>query len=132
MRGDPKYLNLRLEGDRARAKEALERLLASETFARSMQLRRFLQFTAKETLAGRSDDIKEYSMLAPSPELNRPVAVAMASGPRAGLESAETVQSRKYGQIASGDGSKTHLTNGQFPRRVFRQARKASMSSGDR
>ena len=31
-------------------------------------------------------------MLAPSPELNRPVAVAMASGPRAGLESAEAVR----------------------------------------
>ena len=60
-----------------------------------MQLRRFLQFTAKETLAGRSDDIKEYSMLAASPELNRAVAVAMVFGPRAGLESAEAVPNQE-------------------------------------
>lgn len=62
MRGDPKPLDLQLEGDRVRAKEVLERLLASETFARSTQLQRFLQFTVEETLAGRSDDIKEYSI----------------------------------------------------------------------
>lgn len=98
-----------------------------------MQLRRFLQFTAEETLAGRSDDIKEYSMLAPSPELNRAVAVAMASGPRAGLESAEagpnqedTVRSHRERVQNPSDAW------GNSPGRGLRQARKASTSSGDR
>ncbi|MGH9390768.1 MAG: hypothetical protein ACRD1Z_14215, partial [Vicinamibacteria bacterium] len=55
-------LDVRSEPDRARAKEALERILSSETFARSTQLRHFVRFTVQRTLSGDADEIKEYSI----------------------------------------------------------------------
>ncbi|HLJ45819.1 MAG TPA: tetratricopeptide repeat protein [Bryobacteraceae bacterium] len=39
---------------------ALERILASESFARSKRLSAFLRFIVERALAGRNDDIKEY------------------------------------------------------------------------
>lgn len=40
----------------------LEKLLASATFSRADRLRRFLQFTVEETLAGKGEDLKEYQI----------------------------------------------------------------------
>jgi len=42
-----------------RIRACVERILASEILARSDRLRRFIRFTVDETLAGRTDRIKE-------------------------------------------------------------------------
>jgi TolB-like protein/tetratricopeptide (TPR) repeat protein len=44
------------------ARAALASILDSKVFARSVQLRRFLEFTVSETLEGRSDEVKEYTI----------------------------------------------------------------------
>src|SRR5262245_331882 len=41
---------------------ALERVLASPTFSRAGGLRRFLEYVVRETLAGRGDQLKEYTL----------------------------------------------------------------------
>jgi hypothetical protein len=46
----------------AQVEEQLRRILASERFAHSERLRRFLQYVVEETLAGRGDKLKEYSL----------------------------------------------------------------------
>lgn len=46
----------------AQVEEQLRRILASERFAHSDRLRRFLQYVVEETLAGRQDRLKEYSL----------------------------------------------------------------------
>lgn len=43
-------------------REALERLLSDATFATSPQLSRFVRFVVNETLAGRGDTLKEYTV----------------------------------------------------------------------
>ena len=45
-----------------RARQALEDVLASETFARSEQLRSFLRYVCERTLSGHGKDINEYSV----------------------------------------------------------------------
>ena len=44
----------------AHIRAQLERVLASQTFANSERLSRFLRFTVEETLQGRGDQVKEY------------------------------------------------------------------------
>jgi hypothetical protein len=43
-------------------REQLARILASRQFARTTRLRRFLQFVVEQTLAGRTAELKEYSI----------------------------------------------------------------------
>jgi hypothetical protein len=46
----------------ARARLAVEEVLASETFARSEQMRSFLRYVCHRTLAGFGREINEYSV----------------------------------------------------------------------
>ncbi len=50
------------EDDPELRRDALQRILESETFERSTQLRRFLELTVSRTLEGRAEDIKEYTI----------------------------------------------------------------------
>jgi len=50
------------EASPERARAAVEEVLASETLARSEQLRHFLRYVCERTLAGRGKEINEYSV----------------------------------------------------------------------
>ena len=54
---DPRTLS-----DSEQARLAVEEVLASETFARSDQLRSFLRYICERTLVGQGRDINEYSV----------------------------------------------------------------------
>jgi len=47
--------------DRA-VRTALERILSSKTFSRSLRMRRFLRYTVEQVLEGKSDQLKEYAV----------------------------------------------------------------------
>src|SRR5579864_5147069 len=49
-----------IPGDSIRVQ--LEKILASSRFAHSGRLKRFLRFSVEETLAGRADNLKEYTL----------------------------------------------------------------------
>jgi predicted ATPase len=49
-------------GDPARARAHVDRVLASDAFARAPSLRRLLGFVVAEALAGRGEDLKEYAI----------------------------------------------------------------------
>lgn len=55
---------------------ALERLLKSQTFSRSDQLRRFLQYICEKEIAGRIDEVTEYSIAVEA--LGRPASYSPA------------------------------------------------------
>jgi hypothetical protein len=48
--------------DRERVRNQVDRILASEGFVRSPRMRRFLQFIVEEALAGRADQLSEYTI----------------------------------------------------------------------
>lgn len=50
--------------DAAEIRAALEKLIASPTFSKSPQLAHFIKFVVEETLAGRADRIKAYTIAA--------------------------------------------------------------------
>ncbi len=50
------------EPPRAEVEAALETVLRSDTFGRSERLRRFLSFVVTESLAGRAERLKEYTL----------------------------------------------------------------------
>jgi len=114
--GDPKHLNLRLEGD-SRPGERSARTPSRERDVRALDAASALSpvhrgGNPRGTLR-RHQGVFHARALARAESRGRGRdGLRSTSGPR---ECGGGAKSRKYGQIASGDGSKTHLTHGAIP-----------------